>query len=337
MAADPCATAAHRWHLCSILAQALPAMESRFVAVEREGRLVGGASVAIERRAGFHWIHSLPFLLPGAPLADEGARCAVDAAVARTLGALQRERRAVGGEWSLYRFREPPPAPEVIEAVSGETRMAETAVVDLADGLEAAWSRMERKTRQAIRGARAAGLAFAEEPEALPEAYALYARQARSWRGHRARPVELSRRLLSPPAAAGAGSGGATPGAAAPLARLFTVRDARGLLSAVLALDHPRELMPWWSGTHPDARGREAAVLLLASLVEWAARAGRSRVNLGGSAGLATVAAFKRALGATTVCYPVRWLDARHASPAGRMIAAAQATLRRRRARGEAA
>jgi GNAT superfamily N-acetyltransferase len=105
----------------------------------------------------------------------------------------------------------------------------------------------------------------------------------------------------------------------------------------VLALDHPRELMPWWSGTHPDARGREAAVLLLASVVEWAARAGRARVNLGGSAGLATVAAFKRALGATAVAYPVRWLDARHASPAGRMIAAAQAALRRRRVRGEAA
>jgi hypothetical protein len=312
-------------------------MESRFVAVEREGRLVGGASVVIERRAGFHWIHSLPFLLPGAPLAAEGARGAVDAAVALALAALQRELRAVGGEWSLYRFREEPPAPAALEAVSGETRMAETAVVDLAGGLEAVWSRMDRKTRQAIRGARGAGLVFAEEPAALPDAYALYARQARAWRGHRPRPIELSRRLLAPPAAAGEGSGGATPGAAAPLARLFTVRDARGLLSAVLALDHPRELMPWWSGTHPDARGREAAVLLLASVVEWAARAGRSRVNLGGSGGLAAVAAFKRALGATPVLHPVRWLDARHASPAGRMIAAMQATLRRRRSRGEAA
>lgn len=337
MAADPCATAAHRWRLCSVLAQTLPAMESRFVAVEREGRLVGGASVVIERRAGFHWIHSLPFLLPGAPLAAKGARGEVDAAVARSLAALQRELRAVGGEWSLYRVLEPPPASAAIEAVSGETRMEEAAVVDLAGGLDAAWSRMERKTRQAIRGARSAGLAFAEEPEALPEAYALYVRQARSWRGHRPRPAELSRRLLSPPTATGEGSGAGASGAEAPLARLFTVRDARGLLSAVLALDHPRELMPWWSGTHPDARGRDAAVLLLASVVEWAARAGRARVNLGGSGGLATVAAFKRALGATPVPHPVRWLDARHASPAGRMIAAAQAALRRRRARGEAA
>jgi len=95
--------------------------------------------------------------------------------------------------------------------------------------------------------------------------------------------------------------------------------------------------MPWWSGTHPDARGRQAAVFLLASVVEWAAHAGRARVNLGGSAGLPALAAFKRALGAATVLHPVLWLDARHATPAGRMIAAAQAALRRRRARGRAA
>jgi hypothetical protein len=95
--------------------------------------------------------------------------------------------------------------------------------------------------------------------------------------------------------------------------------------------------MPWWSGTHPDARGREAATLLLGSVVEWAAGAGRARVNLGGSAGLPALAAFKRALGARTELHPVRWLDARHATPAGRALAAVQAALRRGRARGAAA
>ncbi len=338
MEADPCATAAHRGRLCSILAQTLPAMEPRFVAVEREGRLVGGAPVMIERRAGFHWIHSLPFLLPGAPLAEAGARLEVDAAVARGIAGLQRELRAVGGEWSLYRFREEPLGAGTIEAVGGETRIAETAIVDLAEGLPVAWSRMERKTRQAIRGARASGLVFAEEPLALPEAYALYLRQSRAWKGHRARPVELSRRLLSPPAAAVPGPGGGpASGAGDPLGRLFTVRDGRGLLSAVFALDHPREVMLWWSGTHPDARGRQAFALLLGSVVEWAARAGRLRVNLGGSAGLPAVSAFKRALGAVAQLHPVLWLDARHATAAGRLVAAVQARMRRRRARGEPA
>ena len=336
MAADPSATAAHRARLCSALAETQPASEPRFVAVLREGRLLGGAPLVIERRAGFHWIHSLPFLLPGAPIAVPGARAEVEAAVAGAFANLQRELRAVGGEWSLYRYRDEPPGPAATEAVGGQTRIVETAVVDLEGGLDAAWSRMERKTRQAIHGARLAGLVFAEEPEALPEAYALYLRQARAWTGHRARPAELSRRLLARPGLAD-GAGGAAQGLEASLARLFTVRDARGLLSAVLALDHPRELMPWWSGTHPDARGRQAAVFLLASVVEWAAHAGRARVNLGGSAGLPALAAFKRALGAATVLHPVLWLDARHATPAGRIIAAAQAALRRRRARGRAA
>jgi hypothetical protein len=323
--ADPCATAAHRAPLFSVLAQTLPGMEPRFVAVERAGRLVGGAPAVIERRAGFHWIHALPFLLSGAPLAAEGMRADVDAAVARGLATLQRELRAVGGEWSLYRACAAPPASGELEALSGETRMVEAAVVDLEGGPDAAWARMERKTRQAVHGARASGLRFGEEPEALDEAYALYLAQARAWRGHRPRPIELSRRLLG------------SSGAGAPLARLFTVRDGRGLLSAALVLDHPREVMPWWSGTHPDARARQAATYLLASVVEWAARAGCTRVNLGGSAGLPSVAAFKHALGARVVRHPVRWLDARHAPLAERLVAAAQGALRRGRARGEPA
>jgi hypothetical protein len=325
VAADPCATPAHRAGLCEALAHTLPAMEVRFVVVERGGGLVGGAPLVIARRAGFHWIHALPFLLPGAPLAAPGMRAEVDAAIGCAIGGLQRGLRAVGGEWSLYRPGEAGPAASALEHVTGETRTAESAIVDLAGGIDGVRARMERKTRQAVRAARASGLAFAEEPDALGEAYAFYARQAREWRGHRPRPIELSRRLLE------RGADGA------PLARLFTVRDRRGLLSATLVLDHPREAMPWWSGAHPDARGREAATLLLGSVVEWAAGAGRARVNLGGSAGLPALTAFKRALGAATVVHPVRWLDARHAAPAGRWLAAAQAALRRGRARGAAA
>jgi GNAT superfamily N-acetyltransferase len=332
-AADPCATAAHRARFAPTLARSLPGMEPCFVAVEREGRLVGGAPVVIERHAGFHWIHALPFLLPGAPLAVPGERESVDASVASAVASLQRELRAVGGEWSLYRPGAAPVAPGALEAVGGETRVVESAVVDLSRGLEAAWARMERRTRQAIRAAREHGLTFGEEPDALPEAYALHVRQARAWSGHRPRPIELSRRLLAaaPPES---GAGGGAQDLRVPLARLFTVRDGRGLLSAVLALDHPREPMLWWSGTHPDARGRQAFTLLLGSVVEWAARAGCRRVNLGASAGQPAVAAFKRSLGAQGVAAPVRWLDARHATPLGRLLAAAQAGLRRGRARG---
>jgi hypothetical protein len=56
-------------------------MEPRFVAVERDGHLIGGAPLVIARRAGFHWIHALPFLLPA--LRSRLPACAheVDAAV----------------------------------------------------------------------------------------------------------------------------------------------------------------------------------------------------------------------------------------------------------------
>ncbi len=326
VASDPGASPAHRPELWEAIAQALPGMTSRFIAAECGGRLRGGAPVMLERRGGLHWIHALPFLLPGTPLAEPGQHEAVDAAVGERLLGLQREVAALGGEWVLYRPQVSETGPGAPGLPEGETRLLEAALVDLEPGLESVWHRMERKTRQAIRHARERGLRFAEEPTALVEAYALYLRQSRAWRGHRPLPLELSRRLLG----LGGGPGG-------PVARLFTVRDQRGLLSATLALDHPRETLLWWSGTHPAARGGEAFTLLLGGIVEWAAARGRARVNLGGSAGLEPLAAYKTSLGARIARYPVRWLDARHAPPAGRLVAAGQAFLRRGRPRGETA
>jgi Acetyltransferase (GNAT) domain len=319
VASDPNATPSHRPEVGRAFAAALR-MEMRYLAVTREVGLEGGAPVMLERRGGFHWIHAMPMMLAGAPLAHAGQHAAVDVAVARGLGALQRRVRAVGGEWTLYRPYDERPAEAALAACSGETRTMESALIDLRGGIEAARRRMDRKTRQDIRRV-ARRLRFGETPEALEEAYAYYARQAREWGGHRPLPIELSRRLLT----------GELPGA-----RLFTVRDARGLLSAVLALDHPRELMLWWSGSHPDARRAGAFPMLLWSIIEWASAAGRERVNLGASAGRMPIAEFKHSLGARGLSYPVRWLDARHATPLGHVVAALQNHVRRGRDRGAA-
>lgn len=323
IAADPGATAAHRPALWAALAAVRPGASARCLAVEAGGALRGGMPVLIERRAGFHWIRALPFLLPGAPLAVAGAHAEVDAAVAVALRELQRELRAVGGEWALYRPAGPPVAPAALEVPVGETRRVQAATIELADGPEAAWSRVDRETRRDIRHARAR-LAWAEEPEALEEAYALHVAQARAWSGHPLPPVELSRRLL---ADGGDGLG--------PLARLFTLRRGGALLCATLALDHPRETMPWWSGADPAARRMGAFPLLLWGVVEWAARAGRARVNLGGSAGAEPVAVFKDSLGAGVVRYPVRWLGAPDAGAPGRALARLQRRLQAGRPRGE--
>jgi len=324
LAADPSASPAHRPEVWEAFVAALPGFAARVAVVERDGDLVGGAPMLVERRGGLHWLHALPMLLPGAPVARPGEHARVDAEVAAAVGSLARDLGVVGGEWALWRPEGPPVDPAALAPLGGEVRTLGASVVRLDAGLDAARGRVDRKSRQEMRRARERGFAFAEDPSALEACYALHAAQGLRWRGHRALPLELSRRLLA--------AGGGTPAA-----RLFTLRLGRELASGALALDGPHETFVWWSGTHPSGRRLHAFPLLLWSIVEWAAAAGRARVNLGASTGLEQVAAFKHALGAEDVRYPVLWLDARHAPAPARAVAWAQARLRRGRARGEAA
>ena len=323
VAEDPGATPAHRGALWAALAATLPGFSRAFVAVEREGALLGGVGVMVERRGGLHWIHLMPYSLPGAPLARTGAHEEVDAAVAEALDAQAAALGAVGGAWIGYRPLGPDVAP-ALERLGGETRWLETSWIDLSRGATVAFQAAEGDLRQQVRRARRLGLRFAEEPGALEEAYVQHAAQSRSWSGHRPLPLALCRRLL-------------TRVDQDPAARLFTVRDDRGLLAAVLALVHAREVLAWWSGTHPEGRHRHAFPLLLWSLAEWCAERGVERLNLGASGGFDSLIAFKRSFGARSLRYPVRWLDACHAGPLGRAVARAQSWWRRDRARGESA
>jgi len=323
---DPDATPAHRPEVWAALTQALSGMTLRFIAVERDGELIGGAPVVIERRAGLRWLHAMPFLLSGAPLARAGARESVDRAVACGIAELQRELAAVGGEWSLYRPHDAAVDGAALEVISGETRLVDTTLIDFESGIETVWRRLDRDTRYELRRARRRGLRFGEEPEALDEVFALHLAQSRAWPGHRPLPIELSRRLLAPSVSGGAAA-----------ARLFTIRDARGILGAALFLDHPREIFAWWSGSRPASREQHAMPFLFWTVVQWACEAGRVRLNLGGSVGLEKLGAFKRSLGARVHRYPVRWLDGRRAGWIGRTLAGIQTRRRRGRFRGDAA
>ncbi|MBI1798634.1 MAG: GNAT family N-acetyltransferase [Candidatus Eisenbacteria bacterium] len=316
---DPDATPAHRPEVWSALAAALPAMTPGVIAVEDNGRLIGGAPFVIERRAGLAWIHALPFLLPGAPLALPGQGAAVDLMVADAIATLQRELRTAGGEWACYRASGGAVATHALEIPSGETRWVEAEVIDLSGGIEAARRAMGRKVRQGIARTIREGLLCAAESGALEEAYVLHVRQSRGWSAHRPLPLELSRRLIE-----------------ANVAQLVTARDRRGLLCAALALEGARETFLWWSGAHEQARRSDAYAALLWWTAERAAERGCARLNLGASRGLIAIDAFKDALGARRVRYPVRWLDARHAPAAGRAIAAIQTWVRRGRSRGDA-
>jgi hypothetical protein len=318
--ADSDATPSHHPEVWSAIAATLPSFESRVIVVEEDARLIGGAPFMIERRAGLRWIHALPFLLPAAPLSLPGHRLAVDLAVADALAAAQRENHAVGGEWSCYRAGPEIMAAHALEIPGGETLWMDAAVIELAAGVDEAKRAMGRKTRQGIARSMDSGLRCAADASALDEAYALHARQARAWSAHRPLPLELSRRLLD-----------------SEHARLFTARDARGLLCAAFALEGAREMFLWWSGSHPDARHSESYAALLWWSAEQAAARGCARLNLGASRSLARLESFKETLGARRVRYPVRWLDARHAPPLGRLAAGVQRRLRRGRSRGDTA
>ena len=317
---DANATAAHGPELWAALASSTPGLQVRLLAVFDEHGLAGGMPVAIERRHGLDWISAMPWVLPGAPLARDGAHAAVDAAAAAAFASLQRERRAAGGLWSLYRPEGPAFAVPQAACPAGRLGEVETAWIAVDRGTEAAWRAIDRKSRQALARARE-DLAFAEEPAALAEAWTLYARQARAWNGYRPLAIEMLRRLLASRDPRGE-----------PCARLFTVRDARGLLSSVMVLDSRCEAFLWWSGTRSEGRAHQAFGVLAWSVVEWAARNGRKRVNLGASPGLAAVASFKDSLGATPFRYPVLWLDGSHAPWTARVLA----RLRRRAPAGAA-
>lgn len=320
--ADPNATPAHRPEFWETWCAVTPGCRPGFVAVERAGELIGGAPLVIERRVGLHWIHALPQLLPGAPLARLGAAETVDRAVGEAIGRLQAELGAVGGEWSLYR-----PAPGGVRSedaarVAGESRVHETWLVTLGRGVAAVERGFEPDVRMALRRGRET-LKFAEEPEAIEAVHALHRAQSRGWGAHRPIPLELARRLL----AAGGG---------APAARVFTVRDARRLLAGIYFLDHPRELFAWWSGSHPEAAERHAMSYLYAEAALWAEASGRARLNLGGTGGVGGLAAFKRSLGGRALEYRVVWLDSAGGVPA-RVFRALQDGARRGRFRGEPA
>jgi len=137
----------HRAALWRAFADALPGMRAEFVAITSGGALIGGGGVVIERRAGLHWIHALPWLLPGAPWAAPGAAAEVDRAFAGALAARVCELRAAGGTWAAYRPDDPVDR-AALEAVGGETRRFEAALIELGEGVETAWRRIERRGRQ---------------------------------------------------------------------------------------------------------------------------------------------------------------------------------------------
>jgi hypothetical protein len=324
LAADPDGSPGHARGFVEAFAAVRPGCEPAYLVAGPDDAPTAGVPAVIERRAGLHWLHLLPSLLPATALAPPGGHAAADLACARAIAGRALSLGVVGGSWVVARHEAPAPAEAALAEVPGETRVLATAVVDLSAGVEAAWRRVERHARQEVRAALRRGLELAEEPGELESAHALYTTQARGWHGHAPLPIELARRLLAP-----------SPGGA-PIGRLFTARDRAGLLSAVLVLAGAHEWFAWWSGSHADARRRHAFGALLWHAAEQAALAGARRFNVGASAAREGVGAFKRSLGAEVRDVRVRWIAPAGAGPVGHLVAALQSRARRGRARGVA-
>jgi len=320
--ADPGSSPSHRAGVAEAFAAVLPGYAAEYLVATDADGLAGGISMCVSRLAGAEWLHAMPLMLPGAPVARPARRDAVDFALAAALAERAAAPFTAGGEWVCYRPGAPVAAAEV-ERPAGETRHFAAAVIELAGAGVRRWE-VDRRERKQLRRAERAGLACEEDPGALDECYALHLTQARRWPGHRPYPLALMRRLLAAPQAG-----------VEPLARLFTARNGRRLLCGIFALDHAHETFAWWSGTHPDAREVAAARALLVWSVEWAAMRGRARFNLGASAGLAGVASFKQSLGTIEIDYPVRWFVSTRGAAHVRLLAALQRRARRGRHVGD--
>ena len=324
LSADSGSCASQHPGLAEAFAAVLPGYRAQFLVAEDAQGLAGGMPMCVRRMAGAEWLHAMPLTLPGAPIARPARREAVDAAIAAALAERAAAPLTAGGEWVCYRPGAPLSATDV-ERPAGETRRFAAAIIDLTGSGAARWE-TDRRERKQLRRAERAGLRCAEEPEALDESYALHLAQSRGWAGHRPHPLALMRRLLLPSSTS-----------LGPVARLFTARVPRRLLCGMFVLDSPHETFTWWSGTHPDGRDVAASRAVLVRTIEWAAAHGRTRFNLGSSAGLVGLASFKRSLGAVEIEYPVRWLAPSRGAPQIRLLAAVQRFARRGRHVGGAA
>src|SRR5262249_12569913 len=121
LAADPSASPSHRPEVWAALAAVIPGFEWRLLALAAGGRAVAGGRRVLARGGRSRGLQALPWLLRARPIAEPGAHAAADLGLGAAFAGLARERRVVGGEWSLYRPEGPAPAAAALAGVPGET------------------------------------------------------------------------------------------------------------------------------------------------------------------------------------------------------------------------
>ncbi|MFO7654724.1 MAG: GNAT family N-acetyltransferase [Candidatus Krumholzibacteriia bacterium] len=272
------------------LAEHLPGAQPLFLALRQGDRLVAGLPAIRRARRGLGRWHSLPDGTTGGPLVAPDLPSDL---AERAVSLLTAEFRArLGGREitaTMSLSAESDACWRPLLARAGWERISiPTSVIPLDGGLAHVESQVLPKNRRNERNRglrRGARLATTTDPQAAADFHAIYRAAAAGW-DVEPTPLPLVQRLLRD----GAG-------------RVFlcTAHHEGELLGAHLNLQHGRRVTAWLGATRQEhARTLFPATLLVwQGLVECAARH-VDRFDLGGSAGRAQLAEFKRLLGART-------------------------------------
>lgn len=229
------------------------------------------------------WI-ALPWLCPGAPLADPPP---LRGAAAEALAALVRSRRPCAATIVWPAATVPPDC-----CLPGfARRQCVTHVLELNAPFATLFDRcFEGRLRTAVRKAERSGVQVQNdaEPQAIEGYWQLVVGDLA-----RRRHDPLTRALLEELVR--------QPGA-----RLWTAWLGGRMVAGMVVLTGPAEAFWWHGAVDPQARAEQPGALLLSSAIAGAVADGVPRFNLGASTRLPGVAAFKASCGAVEMPY---WID----------------------------
>lgn len=262
------------------------------VAREADGRLVGGIPFVRAVRFGLTQILSMPFGTYATPLASPAA--SVSAARVRALLAerwLKEATRPGVVRAHLVPFSPGQPDPGAAWIAPQWRVKEQTHIIPLAAGFEEIWfRRYDKENRTASRKAVRLGVVVAEESgtEAARVLDTLYRGQSGEWSGHAPYREGLFERLVE--------QGGER-------VRIWVARHEGVAVFAVMGFYHRDTVLPWVSGSTPDARRLCAGNLIHKVMIEDGASRGFAAYNFGGSGGVPGIEAFKVAFGGEAFDY----------------------------------
>jgi hypothetical protein len=267
----------------------LPAWRSVWLLAHQGGQLVGGLSAVSRRRALVVQVESHFEGTTGGPLVRRG----LDGANQERIGAaLLAALARLGHPWPTLAGCTLPAGlagrfGDWARAAGWSVSPVEAALLPLAGGIEHVEMHVFKKNRRNERNRSLKHGCLADvttDMDVLSEYYPVYYDLARHW-SVTPTPLGLLRDLLCE----GQGS-----------VFLSVVRYAGEVIGGHLCVQHRDRVTAWNGATRPQHNDKFPATLLIWTDLQEACRRGATWLDLGGSGGIATLANFKKLLGAQT-------------------------------------